>query len=837
MEIFAGRYRNTLVMVYSTYQDVFYKTTADTMEYVIKQGDTYIFRGIAIKAPGADYAYIDVGKICRQYLENNLPDFRDFNDQITRLPNAFQKFTLSSVYHNIIWTGVETYLDDVTEQVEEIYRFLFNWDYERTAADNEGMPLSDPVNGHMDCRMKLIYTQYGETVGSDFYVTPLLSSPVMGATLTAKITTDYDDLQKLSIVVGNTGVTVQDYDLHSATFVTPANEGETVSTTAYYYYDGELVGKTEIILAGEQGGEPENTDTTIVVDGGKGQIPGTALYRSGIGEFTPIFQIYGNRSGSTLFTVYGSDYITGETGNVDTIDVLVIKLIDENTPAPLGDKVKVSITTNNITIRKEYTVTVRWNGLYGDGGVMDYRLVDTFSAEASTSPQVGSIGATWGDEYYNYLKFRIGGDYGGYWPTGFKTGPFHYCTATGNTVYSSMVIRFMEINEQLVTDNSVHFSSVTINNTVTSLKFHKFLNNTVETLTTSGVTDLYYNGTLAQWNSLENVDPHTWSAYHSANYVERSLNPRKLKTFSYYPTEGNVGVTALTVHCSDGVTEWTTLPYFTGDTIETYIDKIQIPGSEQASYIMQLKVENEDIIDADLIGSDEYFTLSSSGHELRWDLSGGDAPLGHTFSGKLITGWTYVGDVNFEVTSIFANTGDTVATQRTINETVGITASPVEVGVGASVVRLRYNDPPYPGTYVGCTISFNTLFAESALTENYRQSIETASTDGSITVSKSAKNNTISISANNILKEDITVTLNASGYVGYYVQDIATAVGITDIYIADTVEWFSGLPSVKSINSSGFNTIRSRWYKGKAGKSITVHCTNGIFTWSPDETV
>ena len=535
---------------YLTYSDAFFASSADTMEYVIKQGDTYIFRGIAVKAPGADYAYIDVGKICRQYLDNNLPDFRDFNDQITRLPNALQKFTLSSVQHIIIWTGADTYLDDVTEQVEEIYNFLFNWDYEGTAY-NEGMPLSDPVNGHMDCRMKLIYTQYGETTVKDFYVTPLLSSPVQGGTLTAKITTEYTDVSKLSVTVDNPDVVVQNYSLAGVTFVTPANDGKTVTATANYYYDGELVGKTEIILAGEQGEDPEDPDTPIIVEAG--QIPGSAIFKSGTEDkYTSIIGITGNRSGSTLFSVYGSDYITGLTVNNST--GLFIKLIDANTPAPLGDKVKVSITSNNITVQKEYTVTVRWNGPYGQDGVKDYQFVDTFSVEANTpSVSWGNCRAKWEDGH-NYLNIDVGGDYGGRWP-GEMNDSLHYITFRGNTIYSSMVIRFMSIYEHLMTDNyPANFSSVTINSGITSLKFEKFINPN-ETVTVSGVTDLYYNGTLAQWNSLENVDNNTWNAYHNLNYVERSLNPRKMKIFSY--TEGDVGVTSLTVHCSDGVTEWT----------------------------------------------------------------------------------------------------------------------------------------------------------------------------------------------------------------------------------------------------------------------------------------
>ena len=382
-------------------------------------------------------------------------------------------------------------------------------------------------------------------------MTPLLSSPVQGGTLTAKITTEYTDVSKLSVTVDNPDVVVQNYSLTGVTFVTPANDGKTVTTTAHYYYDGKLMGKTEIILAGEQGEDPEDPDTPIIVE--TGQIPGTGIFKSDTEDkYTSIIGITGNRSGSTLFSVYGSDYITGLTVNNST--GLFIKLIDANTPAPLGDKVNVSITSNNITVQKEYTVTVRWNAPYMEGGVKDYQLVDEFSVEAETSISYGLHGATWGD-VDNYLKIQVGGDYGGYWPNGYINSPIHYLTHTGNIIHSSMVIRFMGISEELMTDNyPANFSSVTINSGITSLKFEKSIN-TNETVTVSGVTDLYYNGTLAQWNSLENVDNNTWNAYHNLNYVERSLNPRKMKIFSY--TEGDVGVTSLTVHCSDGVTEWT----------------------------------------------------------------------------------------------------------------------------------------------------------------------------------------------------------------------------------------------------------------------------------------
>lgn len=367
-------------MVYSTYQDVFYKTAADTMEYVIKQGDTYIFRGIAVKAPGADYAYIDVGKICRQYLDNNLPDFRDFNDQITRLPNALQKFTLSSVQHNTIWTGADTYLDDVTEQVEEIYSFLFNWDYEGTAG-NEGMPLSDPVNGHMDCRMKLIYTQYGETTVKDFYATPLLSSPVQGGTLTAKITTDYTDVSKLTVTVDNPDVVVQNHSLTGVTFVTPINTGKTDTAVAKYFYNGEEVGQTVIILAGEQGGDPDIPQTDTIAYKGNIYISGDAGSFGIDGEIARIsLENYIFRSGYTL-NITHSEHISGNTGGTSERYV-GLYLIDSGTPAEIGEQVGIRLKQGNSITAITATVIVA-----NSGKTVDNRYSSWFSVDVSDTSE------------------------------------------------------------------------------------------------------------------------------------------------------------------------------------------------------------------------------------------------------------------------------------------------------------------------------------------------------------------------------------------------------------------------------------------------------------------
>lgn len=273
---------------YLTYRDAVFASTADTLEYVIKRGDDCIFRGVAIKAPGADYAYIPVGEICRGYLENNLPsDFDQLNDYIMKQLNAWASFVLYSVDRTIIWNGPDTHIDDITEQAEGIYNFLLNWEYIGPTWDGERRVLSDPINGRIDPRMRFVYTEFNLVTCNCFCVTPLLSAPSSGATLQAKIVVsdEFDDPSKLELIVDSELVDADNISLSGVTFIVSPNTGYNQEIKIEYWYDGEYKATTTIISAGDLGENPNGGSGSGSGEGIYGRrsswqygIPGTAMY-------------------------------------------------------------------------------------------------------------------------------------------------------------------------------------------------------------------------------------------------------------------------------------------------------------------------------------------------------------------------------------------------------------------------------------------------------------------------------------------------------------------------------------------------------------------------------
>ncbi len=395
-------------MNYLSFRDAVFVSTADTMEYVIKCGQEYIFRGIAVKAPGEDNAIINVGEICTQYLDNQMPDFRDFHDIVTRQRNAFRKFTLFRVERTIIWTGPETSIDDVTEHAEAVFNFLYCWDYEDFTWNNEDMVLSDPVNGHLDCRMKLMYTQYGETTGATFYVTPLLSARPEGSTVTADILTEYDDPSLLEVVIGNSSVTIDSVSLTGATYTTPPNTGYTYSTTAEYYYDGELVGQTQIVIAGDQGGEitpnppipidpdnPDNWEGNIYINGYGNWRTYFGAKNATVAYIRLNSPIYSGGNDYYTVKVTGSEHITGGTrtveisdssGNTSTNTVwscIDLELIDSGTPAQIGEQVLIQIEKDGAVTSLTATVVTTNSGLTND-----YRASSWYSVDLTDTGEI-----------------------------------------------------------------------------------------------------------------------------------------------------------------------------------------------------------------------------------------------------------------------------------------------------------------------------------------------------------------------------------------------------------------------------------------------------------------
>lgn len=135
------------------WKDVYYTSTADSITYSIKVGGSTLFNGKAVKFPGASNIEVNVSLICRNFMNNDLPDFSGVHTA-TNYTNsdACKTFTLEST---------DTY--GVTS-----YTFLWDWSY--LDWNGGSVSMSSPINGHY-CANMMVF-----------------SSSVSGGTVTNSIT-------------------------------------------------------------------------------------------------------------------------------------------------------------------------------------------------------------------------------------------------------------------------------------------------------------------------------------------------------------------------------------------------------------------------------------------------------------------------------------------------------------------------------------------------------------------------------------------------------------------------------------------------------------------------
>lgn len=135
------------------WKDTFYYAAhTDVFRYSIKNADgVNIYYGKAYCAPGDGGPYVQVNKICQNYLRQNLGDFRELFNSIRENEGAYADFSLCGVNES----------DPDSESVELMnYRFLFDW---AGAWTGEGAyTMTEPINGHIDPRMWLMYTEYNK---------------------------------------------------------------------------------------------------------------------------------------------------------------------------------------------------------------------------------------------------------------------------------------------------------------------------------------------------------------------------------------------------------------------------------------------------------------------------------------------------------------------------------------------------------------------------------------------------------------------------------------------------------------------------------------------------
>ena len=138
------------------WKDVYYSSTADSITYTIKTGGSTIFSGKAVKFPGAATVEVNVSLICRNFMNNDLPDFSGVN--------AATSFTNSNACRTFTFTASDT--SSTTS-----YKFLWDWSYQDWNGGSKSM--SSPINGHY-CQNMLVFSS---SVSSGGVVTNSITFP------------------------------------------------------------------------------------------------------------------------------------------------------------------------------------------------------------------------------------------------------------------------------------------------------------------------------------------------------------------------------------------------------------------------------------------------------------------------------------------------------------------------------------------------------------------------------------------------------------------------------------------------------------------------------------
>lgn len=128
------------------YKDTYYTTTASSLVYTISTDEGVVFTGKAYRYPNSDTLKININKICRNFLDNDIQALLESSASSMTNANACKTFTLKN--------GNGTVL--------ETYMFLYDYDYDHSwygAAET----LSMPINGKYVSGMLTMRTTVSST--------------------------------------------------------------------------------------------------------------------------------------------------------------------------------------------------------------------------------------------------------------------------------------------------------------------------------------------------------------------------------------------------------------------------------------------------------------------------------------------------------------------------------------------------------------------------------------------------------------------------------------------------------------------------------------------------
>ncbi len=135
-------------MIYSPiWKDITFKSNADTLDYVIadESGNT-VHNGYTMRMPDQTGITINVNNIVEEYVTPDFDtDIRGAFDDVVKNSEASKNYQIRQL------PGTE---------LLETYNFIYDWSYEDRWTGQTRYMMTEPINGHIDSRMRSMFTIY-----------------------------------------------------------------------------------------------------------------------------------------------------------------------------------------------------------------------------------------------------------------------------------------------------------------------------------------------------------------------------------------------------------------------------------------------------------------------------------------------------------------------------------------------------------------------------------------------------------------------------------------------------------------------------------------------------
>ena len=459
------------------WKDTSFTSTLDTLPFTIQVDGETIYEGVLSKMPGKNEVSMNVNKLCESSLGLDFPE----TTGVTSHPEAYRVFS-------IVDSGGTTL---ATRD------FIYDWSYE------DFRPvLSSPVNGHIDCRMRLPYTMYRSTAGAvdvniveeDYWGdTGCDLDGICTSDNACEIDCDIDGLCEYDsvpcVAYGGEGVPI-----YADTLEFPVGQQNTIQP-----------GSAKIV----------NTDYTI-----------SGIYEfsaSTVGNF--VGGLLENQHGSGQTTIYldvpfpAETFIGKATGTTTLYKVERSSSINEEiTKTPFVD-LNLSLTSD---VASSPTAST------------NHIIVETLSITGFTGSGFNSISS---EEGYTFLQYYTTDEH-------FNIG-FKKILTEGIRLNVTQQYVETEVNNNVLTirksakDNCLNIST---SKKGVQIRFMQpgYVRYEFETVgQEASITDIYIEDTVDWFNSLPEVEPY----YHQN---------QKLKYYEAYDENRNHVDRSITVHCKNG---------------------------------------------------------------------------------------------------------------------------------------------------------------------------------------------------------------------------------------------------------------------------------------------